>query len=82
MQTVFGIIVAIFAFGVMIFLHELGHYLAARACKVKVLEACHGAIPHVGDELVTTIHAVMTGLGEEGVLLFVELLIIPGNALL
>ncbi len=45
MQTVFGILVAIVAFGVMIFLHELGHYLAARACKVKVLEFAVGMGP-------------------------------------
>ncbi len=45
MQTIFGILVAIFVFGVMIFLHELGHYLAARACKVKVLEFAVGMGP-------------------------------------
>lgn len=45
MQTVIGILIAILAFGVMIFLHELGHYLAARACKVKVLEFAVGMGP-------------------------------------
>ncbi len=45
MQTVIGILVAILVFGVMIFLHELGHYLAARACKVKVLEFAVGMGP-------------------------------------
>ncbi len=45
MQTLFGILVAIFVFSVMIFLHELGHYLAARACKVKVLEFAVGMGP-------------------------------------
>lgn len=45
MQTVFGILVAILVFGIMIFLHELGHYLAARACKVKVLEFAVGMGP-------------------------------------
>lgn len=45
MQTLFGILVAIFVFGIMIFLHELGHYLAARACKVKVLEFAVGMGP-------------------------------------
>lgn len=45
MQTFFGILIAIFVFGVMIFLHELGHYLAARACKVKVLEFAVGMGP-------------------------------------
>ncbi len=45
MQTVIGILVAILVFGVMIFVHELGHYLAARACKVKVLEFAVGMGP-------------------------------------
>ncbi len=45
MQTIIGIIVAIFVFGIMIFLHELGHYLAARACQVKVLEFAVGMGP-------------------------------------
>ncbi len=45
MQTIFGILVAVLVFGVMIFLHELGHYLAARACKVKVLEFAVGMGP-------------------------------------
>ena len=45
MQTLFGILIAIFVFGIMIFLHELGHYLAARACKVKVLEFAVGMGP-------------------------------------
>lgn len=47
MQTIFGIIVAVLVFGVMIFLHELGHYLAARACKVKVLEFAVGMGPKI-----------------------------------
>lgn len=45
MQTVIGIAVAVLVFGVMIFLHELGHYLAARACSVKVLEFAVGMGP-------------------------------------
>lgn len=45
MQTFIGILIAIFVFGIMIFLHELGHYLAARACKVKVLEFAVGMGP-------------------------------------
>lgn len=32
-------------FGIMIFVHELGHYLAARACGVKVLEFAVGMGP-------------------------------------
>ncbi|MBR5295810.1 MAG: site-2 protease family protein [Clostridia bacterium] len=47
MQTIFGILVAILVFGIMIFLHELGHYLAARACKVKVLEFAVGMGPKI-----------------------------------
>lgn len=45
MQTLIGILIAILVFGIMIFLHELGHYLAARACKVKVLEFAVGMGP-------------------------------------
>lgn len=47
MTTVFGILIAILVFGIMIFLHELGHYLAARACKVKVLEFAVGMGPKI-----------------------------------
>ncbi|MBE6712618.1 MAG: RIP metalloprotease RseP [Ruminococcaceae bacterium] len=47
MTTIFGILIAILVFGVMIFLHELGHYLAARACKVKVLEFAVGMGPKI-----------------------------------
>ena len=47
MQTFFGILVAILVFGIMIFLHELGHYLAARACRVKVLEFAVGMGPKI-----------------------------------
>lgn len=45
MQTLIGVLIAVFAFGVMIFLHELGHYVAARLCKVKVLEFAVGMGP-------------------------------------
>ena len=45
MQVFFGILVAILLFGIMIFLHELGHFLAACACKVKVLEFAVGMGP-------------------------------------
>ncbi len=34
-------------FGIMIFVHELGHYLAARACGVKVLEFAVGMGPAI-----------------------------------
>ena len=47
MSTFLGILIAILAFGVMIFLHELGHYLAARLCKVKVLEFAVGMGPKI-----------------------------------
>ncbi len=45
MQTVIGILVAVLVFGVMIFIHESGHYIAARLCKVKVLEFAVGMGP-------------------------------------
>ena len=32
------VLLAVLAFGVLIFVHELGHFLAARACKVKIFE--------------------------------------------
>ena len=39
------IILAIIAFGVLIFTHELGHFLVAKACGVKVLEFSMGMGP-------------------------------------
>ncbi len=45
MSTFLGILIAILVFGVMIFLHESGHYIAARLCKVKVLEFAVGMGP-------------------------------------
>ena len=45
MGIVFGILVAILVFGLMIFFHELGHYAAARLCKVKVIEFAIGMGP-------------------------------------
>ena len=39
------IILAIVAFGVLIFTHELGHFLVAKACGVKVLEFSMGMGP-------------------------------------
>lgn len=38
---------ALFLFGILIFIHELGHYLAARACGVRVLEFAIGMGPKV-----------------------------------
>ena len=45
LKTALGILIAILVFGVMIFLHEFGHYIVARLCKVKVLEFAVGMGP-------------------------------------
>lgn len=45
MSTFLYILVAIFIFGILIGIHELGHFLAARACGVKVLEFAMGMGP-------------------------------------
>jgi len=45
MNTVIGIVVAILLFGFMIFAHELAHFIAARLCKVTVLEFAIGMGP-------------------------------------
>lgn len=45
MSTILYILVAIFVFGVLIGIHELGHFLAARACGVTVLEFAMGMGP-------------------------------------
>ncbi len=39
------ILLAIFVFGILIFIHELGHFIVARLCKVKVLEFAIGMGP-------------------------------------
>lgn len=44
-MTVFYVLLAILIFGVLIAIHELGHFLAARACGVKVLEFSLGMGP-------------------------------------
>ena len=41
------ILIAILAFGVIVFVHELGHFLAAKACGVKVLEFAVGMGPRL-----------------------------------
>lgn len=41
------IILAILIFGILIFVHELGHFLAARACDVKVTEFAIGMGPQI-----------------------------------
>lgn len=40
-----SIIIAIFVFGLLIFIHEMGHYIAARLCGVTVLEFAIGMGP-------------------------------------
>ncbi len=40
-----SIIIAIFVFGLLIFIHEMGHFLAARACRVTVKEFAVGMGP-------------------------------------
>ncbi|MBQ9428877.1 MAG: site-2 protease family protein [Clostridia bacterium] len=47
MTILFYIFVALLAFGVMIFIHELGHFLLARACGVKVYEFSMGMGPRL-----------------------------------
>ena len=41
------IVLAILAFGILIFVHELGHFLAAKACDVKVTEFAIGMGPQL-----------------------------------
>lgn len=45
MSTILYILLAIFIFGVLIAVHELGHFIAARACGVRVLEFAMGMGP-------------------------------------
>lgn len=45
MSTILYILLAIFIFGVLIAVHELGHFVAARACGVRVLEFAMGMGP-------------------------------------
>lgn len=44
-MTILYILLAIFVFGILIFIHELGHFLAARACGVTVHEFAIGMGP-------------------------------------
>ena len=59
------IILAIFAFGILIFVHELGHFLAAKACGVKVTEFAIGMGPQLlkkkGKETVYSLRALPVG---------------------
>lgn len=41
------ILLALFVFGILIFIHELGHFLAARACGVGILEFSIGMGPKI-----------------------------------
>ena len=47
MSTVLYILVALLVFGVLIAVHELGHFLAAKACGVKVNEFSIGMGPAI-----------------------------------
>lgn len=47
MKTALYIVLAIFAFGLLIFIHECGHYLFARLFKVKILEFSVGMGPRL-----------------------------------
>lgn len=44
-MKIFSIIIAIFVFGLLIFIHEMGHFLAARLCNVTVTEFAIGMGP-------------------------------------
>ncbi len=59
------IVVAILAFGLLIFVHELGHFLMAKACGVKVLEFAIGMGPQIlkkqGKETVYSLRALPIG---------------------
>ncbi|MBR5262049.1 MAG: site-2 protease family protein, partial [Oscillospiraceae bacterium] len=46
MQIVY-ILLAIIGFGILIFVHEFGHFVAAKACGVKVLEFSLGMGPAI-----------------------------------
>lgn len=47
MTTILYILIAVFAFGLMILLHELGHFLTARAAGVKIEEFSIGMGPRL-----------------------------------
>ena len=47
MQLIFKILITILLFGVLIFIHELGHFLTARWAKVKIFEFSLGMGPAV-----------------------------------
>ena len=45
MSTVVYILIAALVFGVLIAVHELGHFMAAKACGVRVLSLIHISEP-------------------------------------
>ena len=59
------ILIAILAFGLLIFVHELGHFLVAKACGVKVTEFAIGMGPQLlkkqGKETVYSLRALPVG---------------------
>jgi len=59
------ILIAVFAFGVLIFVHELGHFLVAKACGVKVTEFSMGMGPKLlsrqGKETLYSLRALPVG---------------------
>ncbi len=46
-MNLFSVIVAIFVFGLLIFIHEMGHFLTARMCHVTVTEFAIGMGPKI-----------------------------------
>lgn len=47
MSTFLSILLALLVFGLLIFIHELGHFLVARACGVEILEFAIGMGPKI-----------------------------------
>ena len=45
LTVAFYLVVMVFVFGILIFIHELGHFLTARACKVNIKEFAVGMGP-------------------------------------
>ena len=46
-MSIFYVILAIFLFGILVGIHELGHFLVAKACKVHVEEFSLGMGPAI-----------------------------------
>ena len=45
MKTFLSIIIGIFIFGIIVIVHEFGHYITAKLCKVRVTEFAIGMGP-------------------------------------